>query len=177
MWVPTEDDGTFEQTTSKTEQAALVQPNFDRQDQAQLRQRHPLFGNELAAFHDWEHSDNAPNKQLEATAKLADRVLKTQFVSEPPHNSEFIGGNHVSLTIGLSLDFGSSNDVRNGYARLRVWNLDGVDQNAGALFFVIEETPPISPKVQLRTMTPLPLNPTEFWWPALSRKHYLFVPA
>ena len=73
-------------------------------------------------------------------------------------------------TIGCSLAYGPPGD-NDGLATFRAWTTDESDVNVGALYLVVEETPPPTAghSAPMQTAFRLPLNPVEYWYAAYSR--------
>ena len=75
----------------------------------------------------------------------------------------------AETTIACSLWFGPSDNIEDGIAEFRAWNLSGEDVNVGALYLVVHEKPPLDPEVRIKSFIPVPINPTEYWYAAYSR--------
>ena len=118
----------------------------------------------------------ASNDSIKKYAKAVDGMLALQPVSGPPPRSSYQYPRLRDATIGVAFHHGPTNDIHAGLVQLEAWNLDGHDENVGALFFVVEEYPPAEPGAVIRTMVHLPINPTEYWYPGLSRITPGYIP-
>jgi hypothetical protein len=97
-------------------------------------------------------------------AKISVIVGDWTWAEGPPPGAYFGKRELAETTLGYSLVFGPDDDIRDGYVAFRCWNVEWYDVNVGALYLVVEETPPLDPKVKLRTYLPVPINPTEMWY-------------
>ncbi len=118
----------------------------------------------------------ASNDGIKKYAKALGGMLALQSVSGPPARAHYQYPSLRNATIGVAFHHGPANDIRAGLVQLEAWNLDGHDENVGALFFVIEEYPPAEPGSVIRTMVHLPINPTEYWTPGFSRMTPGYIP-
>jgi hypothetical protein len=96
---------------------------------------------------------DAPNRFLKDMARIKAVVGDGTWAVGPPQG--FFGKpQQAETTVGYSLGFGPQNDIRHGYVSFRCWNVQDYDLNVGALYLVVEETPPFDPETKIRTICP-----------------------
>ena len=171
IWVPGEDDGTYgDERTPHTQLRQTLNPSSKVP-------AHPVNAL-LTDFRALAPTTDEGETRIADTSRISNRFLSrfaefsklmvgSTVVMNPPPMT-VVNAQRKPITIGCSLEFGPTGDLRQGIASFRAWNLDGEDSNVGALFLVIEETPPFEHK-PIPTRFALPLNPTEIWFAAFSR--------
>ena len=165
--VAAEDDGTFGNTSG----IQLPPPEFfkpvGRAAQSQPKSLHDAIVDAGAVLRHRPDLDDHPstNRALEVLGRRSADLFG--FVDESPAHSHLVGGVRTTATFGYLFD--THGDLRDGRATFRAWTLK--DQpNTGALYLVVEETPPRDAARRIRTLIPVYLNGQEVWYPGFSRR-------